>query len=149
MPARTLDEFSPELMQLLQQGAHQAVSVTLPNRGLAVSLRYRLYHLRSEVRKTAQLHMLHLTRVTITIEPNPRERHEGPHVVTVLPVDNDIAPYIKSALKDMPTIPSSLDSGDPSKAPSLPFELLDQLPVVPNSADLGKVPGEPDPEVED
>lgn len=159
MPDKDLDQFSSELIALLQAASTRRVEVMMPSRSSAVSLRYQFYHLRAKIRKQSELHMLHMTRCQCRIEPNPSSRinplamtHRGPWKVICEPISADIndeiraalskqAPDVLQATETAPVIPDVMpDSGE---GPSiLPASVLDKL--------VGREPlgGEPPPEEE-
>lgn len=133
-----IDEFGPELLNLLKVGYTQAVSVEVPTRAEAISLRYRINMLRSRIRDSKREDVDHLRRVQAVIRPDPRtagEDYKGKWVITVSPPDQNLAPYIQNALKGI-TVPE----GD---APDLSGMMDDGVDTLPEGA------GEPPQEVKE
>lgn len=149
MPDRAIDQFSPELMQLLTAASHKTIVVQVPSQAKAVSLRYRLYHLRKRLQKEGAPHQRHLLRTQFIIHldgvpfnysrgSDDRERitSRSKWEVVCSPTDADVQGFILKALNEQ--APEIIAEKGEMGAPDL-SGMIDTLPP----------DGEPEPEDEE
>lgn len=116
MPDRPLDSFSDELMQMLMASSKQEVIVPVANKSMAVSLRYRLYHLRAKLIASKDPTKQAYVRAQFTILRNgeiyhhsvpnqPPPKPTDQFSVRGQPADADINPFITKALANMGLTP--------------------------------------------
>lgn len=121
-----IEEFAPELLQLLQVGFKKQVIVAVNTRSQAISLRYRLNLLKSRIRDSKRKDIEFMLKVQARIDPDPRAApdHEGVWNVVVSPPDQNLTPYIKAALEGI----GEVDITTPDLSSLVPTDSVDTLP---------------------
>lgn len=110
MPDRTIESFGKELMDLITIATHREVTVRVPTKSEAISLRYRLYHLRAKLRVAQEPHLRGLAKTQFFLYMNGKRFNysrggekfipqDAVWEVRCGPADSDLGQYIKTAIE--------------------------------------------------
>lgn len=122
-----VDEFAPELMTLLRVAFNKEITIPVEKRSQAISMRYRLNLLKSRIRESDRQDLMHLKKVQVRVDPEPRGRdnadYPGPWHVIVGPPDLNLTPFIRAALQG-----HKVEDDTPDLSTLTTTEMVDTLP---------------------